>query len=111
MPEASLVIKAEDRYSDAVRKMSQTTKSFNKDVDDLLHQLSMQKAPLKSALDEANRALKEAQKQFAATGDEADGLKLQLQQANYDNIKRNFDLVTRAARDAERQQSKTGLAG
>lgn len=111
MPEASLVIKAEDRYSDAVRKMSQTTKSFNKDVDDLLHQLSMQKAPLKSALDEANRALKEAQKQFAATGDEADGLKLQLQQANYDNIKRNFDLVTRAARDAERQLSKTGLAG
>ena len=111
MPEASLVIKAEDRYSDAVRKMSQTTKSFNKDVDDLLHQLSMQKAPLKSALDEASRALKEAQKQFAATGDEADGLKLQLQQANYDNIKRNFDLVTRAARDAERQLSKTRSAG
>lgn len=111
MPEASLVIKAEDRYSDAVRKMSQTTKSFNKDVDDLLHQLSMQKAPLKSALDEASRALKEAQKQFAATGDEADGLKLQLQQANYDNIKRNFDLVTRAARDAERQLSKAGSAG
>lgn len=114
MPEASLVIKAEDRYSDAVRKMSQTTKSLNKDVDDLeeqLRQLSMQKAPLKAALDEANRALKEAQKQFAATGDEADGLKLQLQQANYDNIKRNFDLVTRAARDAERQLSKAGSAG
>ena len=58
MPEASLVIKAEDRYSDAVRKMSQTTKSLNKDVDDLeeqLRQLSMQKAPLKAALDEANR--------------------------------------------------------
>lgn len=114
MPEASLVIKAEDRYSDAVRKMSQTTKSLNKNVDDLeeqLRQLSMQKAPLKTALDEANRALKEAQKQFAATGDEADGLKLQLQQANYDNIKRNFDLVTRAARDAERQLSKTRSAG
>ena len=114
MPEASLVIKAEDRYSESVRKMSQTTKSLNKDVDDLeeqLRQLSMQKAPLKSALDEANRALKEAQKQFAATGDEADGLKLQLQQANYDNIKRNFDLVTRAARDTERQLSKTASAG
>lgn len=114
MPEASLVIKAEDRYSEAVRKMSQTTKSFNKDVDDLeeqLRQLSMQKAPLKSALDEASQALKAAQKQFAATGDEADGLKLQLQQANYDNVKRNFDLVTRAARDTERQLSKTGSAG
>ena len=114
MPEASLVIKAEDRYSDAIRKMSQNTKSLNKDVDDLealLQQLSMQKGPLKSALDEANRALKEAQRQFAATGDEADGLRLQLQQANYDNIKRNLDLVTRAARDTERQLTKTGEAG
>ena len=114
MPEASLIIKAEDRYSDAVRKMSQNTRSLNKDVDDLedlLHQLSLQKGPLKSALDEANRALKEAQRQFAATGDEADGLRLQLQQANYDNIKRNLDLVTRAARDTERQLTKTGEAG
>ncbi len=114
MPEASLIIKAEDRYSDAVRKMSQNTRSLNKDVDDLedlLHQLSLQKGPLKSALNEANRALKEAQRQFAATGDEADGLRLQLQQANYDNIKRNLDLVTRAARDTERQLTKTGEAG
>ena len=108
------MIKAEDRYSDAIRKMSQNTKSLNKDVDDLealLQQLSMQKGPLKSALDEASRALKDAQRQFAATGDEADGLRLQLQQANYDNIKRNLDLVTRAARDTERQLTKTGDAG
>ena len=114
MPEASLVIKAEDRYSEAIRKMSQNTRSLNKDMDDLeltLQQLSMQKAPLKSALDEASRSLREAQRQFAATGDEADGLKLQLQQANYDNIKRNLDLVTRAARDTERQLNRTGEAG
>ena len=114
MPEASLVIKAEDRYSEAIRKMSQNTRSLNKDVDDLeltLQQLSMQKAPLKSALDEASRSLREAQRQFAATGDEVDGLKLQLQQANYDNIKRNLDLVTRAARDTERQLSRTGEVG
>ena len=94
--------------------MSQNTRSLNKDMDDLeltLQQLSMQKAPLKSALDEASRSLREAQRQFAATGDEADGLKLQLQQANYDNIKRNLDLVTRAARDTERQLNRTGEAG
>lgn len=114
MPEASLVIKAEDRYSEAVRKMAQTTKTFNKDVDALeeqLHQLSTQKVSLKVDLDKAQKALKDAQKQFAATGDEADGLKMQLQQANYDNIRRNFDLVTRAARDAQRQLDKTGTAG
>ena len=114
MPDASLVIRAEDRYSENIRRMSQFTKSFNKDVDDLeeqLRQLNAQKVSLKLDADQANRALKEAQKQFAATGDEADGLKVQLQQANYDNIKRNFDLVTRAARDTERQLSKTGEAG
>lgn len=114
MPEASLVIKAEDRYSEAVRKMAQTTKTFNKDVDALeeqLHQLSTQKVSLKVDLDKAQKALKDAQKQFAATGDEADGLKMQLQQANYDNIRRNFDLVTRAARDTQRQLDKTGTAG
>ena len=114
MPEASLVIKAEDRYSEAVRKMAQTTKTFNKDVDALeeqLHQLSTQKVSLKVDLDKAQKALKDAQKQFAATGDEADGLKMQLQQANYDNIRRNFDLVTRVARDTQRQLDKTGTAG
>ena len=114
MPEASLVIKAEDRYSEAIRKMSQNTKALSKDTDALeehLRQLSAQSAPLRTALSEAGRALKEAQRQFAATGDEADGLKLQLQQANYDTIKRNLDVVTRAARDTERQLSRTGEAG
>ncbi|WP_302201749.1 tape measure protein [uncultured Oscillibacter sp.] len=94
--------------------MAQTTKTFNKDVDALeeqLHQLSTQKVSLKVDLDKAQKALKDAQKQFAATGDEADGLKMQLQQANYDNIRRNFDLVTRAARDTQRQLDKTGTAG
>lgn len=33
MPETSIVVKATDRYSDAVKKMAAVTKSFNKDVD------------------------------------------------------------------------------
>ena len=33
MPDASIVVKATDRYSDAVKKMAMVTKSFNKDVD------------------------------------------------------------------------------
>ncbi len=114
MPETTLVIQAEDRYSDAVRKMAQVTRSFSKDVDELeeqLHQLNAQKTSIKVDMKEAGRALKEAQKQFEATGKEADGLKLQLRQANYDNIKRNFALVTQAAREAERQLDRTGEAG
>lgn len=33
MPESSIVIKATDRYSGAVKKMAMVTKHFNKDVD------------------------------------------------------------------------------
>ena len=35
MPETSIVVKATDRYSDAVKKMATVTKSFSKDVDGL----------------------------------------------------------------------------
>lgn len=35
MPEASIVVKSTDRYSDAVKKMAAVTKSFSKDVDAL----------------------------------------------------------------------------
>lgn len=35
MPEASIVIKSTDRYSDAVKSMAKTTRAFTKDVDSL----------------------------------------------------------------------------
>ena len=35
MPETSIVVKATDRYSDALKAMSKMTKSFSKDVDSL----------------------------------------------------------------------------
>ena len=35
MPETSIVIKAEDRYSEAINKMAANTKRFNKDVETL----------------------------------------------------------------------------
>ena len=33
MPDASIVVKSTDRYSDAMKKMAAATKSFSKDVD------------------------------------------------------------------------------
>ena len=35
MPEASIVVKSTDRYSETVKKMATVTKSFSKDVDKL----------------------------------------------------------------------------
>lgn len=113
MPDTSIVIKAEDRYSTAVRRMADQTRAFNKDIDALennLYQLSKNKAQLRVDTTAAKKALKEAEKQFIATGDAADGLKLELAQANYDSIRRNLDLVTKSARDTERQLKKVSSA-
>ena len=35
MPDASIVVKATDRYSEAMKKMASVSKSFSKDVDAL----------------------------------------------------------------------------
>ena len=110
MPYASIVITAQDRYSDAIKKMSATTKSFSKDVDqleDTLYALNKNKVTLKMDLSKAKSELKAAEKQFAQTQSAADGLKVELAQANYDNIVRNLRAVTREAGAAEKAISKT----
>ena len=57
------------------------------------------KYTLKLDVKKAQQALKEAEKQFEKTGDAADGLKMELAQANYDNAVRNLNVVAKAARD------------
>ena len=109
MPEASIVIKSTDRYSDAVKKMATVTKSFSKDVDALettLYALNKNKVSLKVDLSKAKSELKAAEKQFKLTEDAADGLRLELAQANYDNMVRNLNAVTKAAKDTEKAISK-----
>lgn len=109
MPEASIVIKSTDRYSDAVKKMATVTKSFSKDVDqleDTLYALNKNKYSLKLDASKAKAELKAAEKQFDLTHSAADGLKKELAQANYDNIVRNMKAVTAAARDTEKAISK-----
>ena len=109
MPEASIVIKSTDRYSDAIKAMAKTTKAFSKDVDSLeegLYALSKNKYALKLDVKNAKQALKEAEKQFEKTGDAADGLKMELAQANYDNAVRNLNVVAKAAKDTEKEISK-----
>ncbi|MEA4893321.1 MAG: hypothetical protein VB085_12315 [Peptococcaceae bacterium] len=113
MPDSAIVISATDNYSTAMAKMSSVTKEFSKDVDELEQQLySLNKNKYALKLDAANALaeLKRLERQSAAAGDEADGLKVELAQANYDGVKRNLDLVTRGASETERQMQKTGDA-
>ena len=109
MPESSIVIKSTDRYSDAVKKMATVTRAFSKDVDqleDTLYALNKNKYSLKMDLSKAKAELKEAEKQFELTHSAADGLKMELAQANYDGMVRNLKAVTTAARDTEKAISK-----
>lgn len=109
MPETSIVIKATDRYSDVLKTLSKTTKAFTKDVDSLeegLYALNKNKYTLKLDAKKAKQALKEAEKQFDLTHSAADGLKMELAQANYDNVVRNLNAVTKEARNTEKELSK-----
>lgn len=109
MPETSIVIKATDRYSDALKTLSKTTKAFTKDVDSLeegLYALNKNKYTLKLDAKKAQQALKKAEKQFDLTHSAADGLKMELAQANYDNVVRNLNAVTKEARNTEKELSK-----
>ena len=109
MPETSIVIKATDRYSDVLKTLSKTTKAFTKDVDSLeegLYVLNKNKYTLKLDAKKAQQALREAEKQFDLTHSAADGLKMELAQANYDNVVRNLNAVTKEARNTEKAISK-----
>ena len=56
MPDVSIVIKATDKYSDAIKTMQAATKAFSKDADGLqakLNALDKAKAVLKVDVDRA----------------------------------------------------------
>ena len=107
--ESSIVIKATDRYSETVKRMGETTKSFGKNLgkmEDTLTLLSKNKATIRVDVKQAKSALQDAEKQFAKTRSEADKLKLETAQADYDNMVRNLKSVTKAAGDTEKAISK-----
>lgn len=113
MPEASIIVTAQDKYSSAIKAMSQVTRSFSKDQDDMerkLQRLTNTQHQLRSDLDASRKKLKELETAFAETGDEAVKLQADSERLKLDNIKRNLDLVTRGASAARREMEKTGDA-
>lgn len=112
--DVSIAITARDGYTDAVKKMQESTKAFGKSTDalgDKLKWLDKQMAPFKSSLTAAKNELKEYQKAFKATGSEMDGLKMQLAQENVDNMSRSLNLMTKEAKGTEKaMQGMIGTA-
>ena len=103
--EISIAIVAQDRYSDAIITIRNANQAFNKDLTGTMQKLdafNKNKITLKVETDKAKQALKEAEKQFSKTGDAADKMALELANSNYENARRNLDLVAKNARQAEK---------
>ena len=111
MPDVSIVIKSTDRFSDAIKTMSHSAKSFSKDMDGMqskLNALNKTKATLKVDVDKAKAELKSAEKQFAATGESIDDL--EEKRLTFENALQNLRLVSKEAANVEKQMLKTGDA-
>lgn len=113
MPDVSIVIKATDRYSDAIKTMASSSQHFTKDLDGMqkeLDELNKTKSTLKVDTDKARRNLVAAEKQFAKTGKVADELQLQSKRLTFEQARRNLSLVTKEASNLEKQMAQTGQA-
>lgn len=101
----SIAISAKDNFSQAITTMKNANQGFNKDLTGLqtkLNELNKTKITLKVDTDKARTELKEAEKQFAKTGEAADKLKLEMANANYENARRNMSLLSDNAKQAEK---------
>ena len=109
MPDISIAISASDRYSSTLKTMTQVTKAFDKESEELektLNNLSAEKSVLKAQTDAARKTMAEAQKQFAKTGDAADALKAALAGQQYEGFRRNLDAVNQTMKETEKQIQK-----
>lgn len=113
IPDISIVIKATDQFSAAMKTMQKSTQSFTKDMNGMQSRLNARnktKATLKVDTDKAKSELKTAEKQFAAMGDAISEMILQEKQLTFEQARRNLSLVSKEASNVEKQMLKTGKA-
>lgn len=113
MPEMSIVITAQDNYSDAVKRMAEATRLFRKTQEEMqqdLDRMTRNQAELQNELRKSRTRLHELEKQCDETGDATSEALLVAERANYNNINRNLTLVKKGSRELEKQMLKTGDA-
>lgn len=101
----SIAISAKDNFTDSLKKMQSMQTTFRKDLgqlNDELNKMNKNKVELKVDMTKAKNELKDAEKSFKKLGDEANRNKLIMAQTNYDNVKKNFDILSDGAKNAER---------
>lgn len=75
MPDVSIMVSAQDNFSTAINRMQQAVKPFTRNVDDLqqtLDQLNANRVSLQVDVADANRALKNAQREYQNLAKEAE---------------------------------------
>lgn len=75
MPDVSIMVSAQDNFSTAINRMQQAVKPFTRNVDDLqqtLDQLNANRVSLQVDVADANRALKNAQREYQNLTKEAE---------------------------------------
>ena len=114
MADVSIMITGKDNLSSVLKKLSETTNTYKKDLnglDDKLQDLTKTQGNLAAELTESKKALSDAQKAFKATGDEADKMRVAMEQTKVDKIKQNMRAVSAEMKSTERDmQSLTSSA-
>lgn len=114
MADVSIMITGKDNLSSVLKKLSETTNNYKKDLnglDDRLQVLTKTQGNLAAELTESKKALSDAQKAFRATGDEADKMRVAMEQTKVEGIKQKMRAVSAEMKSTERDmQSLTSSA-
>jgi len=103
--DVSIAISARDNFSDAITKMKNSNQAFRKDLEGLnekLDALNKNKVTLKVEADKAKTELKALEKLYEATGNAQVKAQMEMANADYEQARRNLNLVSTEAKNTEK---------
>lgn len=113
MPETSIILTAEDRVSAKLKSLSQNTKHFNKDLDDLakyvnttgkrIDALTADLTQQKTAMVDTKKVVADARKEFNKYGTEVSKVKLEKATQKQEKLTQSIHATKKAIRDSEKQ--------
>ena len=104
----SISVSVQDQYSQSISSMREKTVAFNKDIEELtakIKSLNKEKISLNIDAVKAQQTLRDLQQQFKSTGNAADQMVLQLANANYSNVNKQIERISKSTQDARKELS------
>lgn len=104
----SISVSVQDQYSQSISSMREKTVAFNKDIEELsakIKSLNKEKISLNIDAVKAQQTLRDLQQQFKNTGNAADQMVLQLANANYSNVNKQIERISKSSQQAKRELS------